>query len=33
MSLLVNTGVSLALYEPLGIAGIVIGTAVAQRRR
>ena len=29
MSLLVNLGVSLALYEPLGIAGIVIGTAVA----
>jgi len=28
MSLIVNTGVSLALYEPLGIAGIVIGTAV-----
>ena len=27
MSLLVNAGVSLALYEPLGIAGIVIGTA------
>ena len=29
MSLLVNLGVSLALYKPLGIAGIVIGTAVA----
>ena len=29
MSLLVNAGVSAALYEPLGIAGIVIGTAVA----
>ncbi len=28
-SLLVNLGVSLALYEPYGIAGIVIGTAVA----
>jgi putative peptidoglycan lipid II flippase len=28
-SLLVNLGVSLALYRPLGIAGIVIGTAVA----
>ena len=26
--LLVNVGVSLALYEPFGIAGIVIGTAV-----
>ena len=29
MSLVVNAGVSAALYEPLGIAGIVIGTAVA----
>jgi putative peptidoglycan lipid II flippase len=29
MSLLINTGVSAALYEPLGIGGIVIGTAVA----
>ena len=29
MSLVVNLGVSLALYKPLGIAGIVIGTAVA----
>ena len=28
-SLLVNLGVSLALYQPFGIAGIVIGTAVA----
>jgi putative peptidoglycan lipid II flippase len=28
-SLLVNLGVSLALYKPYGIAGIVIGTAVA----
>src|SRR3954451_5175996 len=28
-SLVVNLGVSLALYEPYGIAGIVIGTAVA----
>src|SRR5215217_7668958 len=27
-SLVVNAGVSLALYEPLGIAGIVIGTTV-----
>jgi putative peptidoglycan lipid II flippase len=29
MSLIVNVGVSAALYSPLGIAGIVIGTAVA----
>jgi putative peptidoglycan lipid II flippase len=29
MSLLVNTGVSAALYGPLGIGGIVIGTAAA----
>jgi putative peptidoglycan lipid II flippase len=29
MSLLINAGVSWALYSPLGIAGIVIGTAVA----
>jgi putative peptidoglycan lipid II flippase len=28
-SLVVNTAVSLALYKPLGIAGIVIGTAVS----
>src|SRR5215217_4654532 len=28
-SLVVNAGVSLALYEPLGIAGIVIGTTVS----
>jgi putative peptidoglycan lipid II flippase len=28
-SLVVNAGVSLALYGPLGIAGIVLGTAVA----
>jgi putative peptidoglycan lipid II flippase len=28
-SLVVNTAVSLALYQPLGIAGIVIGTAVS----
>ena len=28
-SLVVNVGVSLALYKPFGIAGIVIGTAVA----
>jgi putative peptidoglycan lipid II flippase len=29
VSLVINAGVSLALYEPFGIAGIVIGTAVA----
>jgi putative peptidoglycan lipid II flippase len=29
MSLLINTGVSAALYGPLGIGGIVIGTATA----
>ena len=29
LSLVVNTAVSLALYKPFGIAGIVIGTAVA----
>jgi putative peptidoglycan lipid II flippase len=29
MSLVVNAGVSLALYGPFGIAGIVIGTAVS----
>jgi putative peptidoglycan lipid II flippase len=28
-SLVVNAGVSLALYKPLGIAGLVLGTAVA----
>ena len=28
-SLVVNAVVSLALYGPLGIAGVVIGTAVA----
>ena len=32
VNLLVNLVVSLALYEPLGIAGPVIGTVVAQRR-
>jgi putative peptidoglycan lipid II flippase len=29
VTLVINTGVSAALYEPLGIGGIVIGTAVA----
>jgi len=29
MTLVINTGVSAALYKPLGIGGIVIGTAVA----
>jgi putative peptidoglycan lipid II flippase len=29
MTLVINAGVSAALYSPLGIAGIVIGTAVA----
>ena len=29
MTLVINAGVSAALYSPLGIAGIVIGTAVS----
>ena len=29
VTLLINAGVSAALYQPLGIAGVVIGTAVA----
>jgi putative peptidoglycan lipid II flippase len=29
VTLAVNAGVSLALYKPFGIAGIVVGTAVA----
>jgi len=29
VTLLINAGVSAALYKPLGIAGVVIGTAVA----
>ena len=29
MTLVINAGVSAALYAPLGIAGIVIGTAVS----
>ena len=32
-NLVVNLVVSLALYKPLGIAGLVIGTAVVERRR